>query len=211
MKISIFILMTILMSLMGCHHDMASTKETIVFLRHGEKPEGGFGQMNCQGLNRSLVLPQVLNAKFGKPAVIFAPNPHDLADDGTRNHPAPYYYIRALAFIEPTAIRFNMPVNLDFGLYSGNDLIAKALLSPAYHHSLVLFAWEHQGIVEIIQAMFNQLGISAIKIPEWPSNDFDSLYIVTIDWAKNPVSVVFEHGFQHLNNQSKQCLNENRI
>ena len=23
--------------------------ETIVFVRHGEKPEGGFGQLNCQG------------------------------------------------------------------------------------------------------------------------------------------------------------------
>ena len=25
--------------------------ETIVFVRHGEKPEGGFGQLSCQGLN----------------------------------------------------------------------------------------------------------------------------------------------------------------
>jgi hypothetical protein len=25
-------------------------------IRHGEKPEGGFGQLNCQGLNRALAL-----------------------------------------------------------------------------------------------------------------------------------------------------------
>jgi hypothetical protein len=28
--------------------------KTIVFVRHGEKPQGGFGQLNCQGLNRAL-------------------------------------------------------------------------------------------------------------------------------------------------------------
>jgi hypothetical protein len=30
--------------------------ETIVFVRHGEKPQDGFGQLNCQGLNRALAL-----------------------------------------------------------------------------------------------------------------------------------------------------------
>jgi len=31
--------------------------ETIVFLRHGEKPQRGLGQSTCQGLNRVLALP----------------------------------------------------------------------------------------------------------------------------------------------------------
>jgi hypothetical protein len=35
--------------------------ETIVLLRHGEKPEGGLGQLNCQGLNRALVAPVIEN------------------------------------------------------------------------------------------------------------------------------------------------------
>ena len=34
--------------------------ETIVFVRHGEKPEAGLGQLNCQGLNRALALPSVI-------------------------------------------------------------------------------------------------------------------------------------------------------
>ena len=29
--------------------------QTLVFLRHGEKPAGGLGQLNCQGLNLSLI------------------------------------------------------------------------------------------------------------------------------------------------------------
>jgi hypothetical protein len=47
--------------------------ETIVFLRHGEKPDKEIGQLNCQGLNRALALPRILSSKFGKPDYIFAP------------------------------------------------------------------------------------------------------------------------------------------
>jgi hypothetical protein len=49
--------------------------ETIVFIRHGEKLEGGFGQLNCQGLNRALALAPIIAKSFGKPDAIFAPNP----------------------------------------------------------------------------------------------------------------------------------------
>ena len=28
--------------------------ETVVFVRHGEKPEKGLGQLSCRGLNRAL-------------------------------------------------------------------------------------------------------------------------------------------------------------
>ena len=56
-----------------------------MFLRHGEKPSGGYGQLTCQGLNRSLALPDVLLAKYGKPTYLYAPNPAvqitDAADD----------------------------------------------------------------------------------------------------------------------------------
>ena len=34
----------------------AHADQTIVFLRHGEKPASGLGQLTCQGLNRSLAL-----------------------------------------------------------------------------------------------------------------------------------------------------------
>jgi hypothetical protein len=34
--------------------------ETIVLVRHGEKPDKGLGQLDCQGLNRALALPPVI-------------------------------------------------------------------------------------------------------------------------------------------------------
>src|SRR4029079_15401370 len=37
----------------------ARADETIVFLRHGEKPAAGLGQLTLQGLNRALEVPLV--------------------------------------------------------------------------------------------------------------------------------------------------------
>ena len=49
--------------------------ETIVLVRHGEKPAEGLGQLNCQGLNRALALPFVIERLFGRPDAVFAPDP----------------------------------------------------------------------------------------------------------------------------------------
>ena len=82
--------------------------ETIVFIRHGEKPEGGFGQLNCQGLNRALALAPIIAKSFGRPDAIFAPNPSHPKEDAGRL----YDYIRPLATIEPTAIWFGLSVDV---------------------------------------------------------------------------------------------------
>ena len=96
--------------------------ETLVFVRHGEKPAQGFGQLDCQGLNRSLALPAVIAAKFGKPDAIFAPDPGQQKDDSGH----PYYYVRPLATIEPTAIQFQLPVQTPYG-FAQIDKLGAAL------------------------------------------------------------------------------------
>ena len=40
----------------------ADGTQTLVFLRHAEKPGEGLGQLNCQGLNRALDLATLLPA-----------------------------------------------------------------------------------------------------------------------------------------------------
>ena len=50
--------------------------ETIVIIWHGEKPQKGLGQLNCQGLNRALALPGYLLKNYPNPNDIFAPNPY---------------------------------------------------------------------------------------------------------------------------------------
>ena len=69
--------------------------ETIVLVRHGEKPADGLGQLNCQGLNRALALPAVIEKLFGRPDAIFAPDPAQSKEDYGRL----YNYVRPLATI----------------------------------------------------------------------------------------------------------------
>ena len=95
----------------------AAAVETIVFLRHGEKPDKEIGQLDCQGLNRALALPRVLMSKFGRPDFLFAPATTRLPKFGGGGGPN---YLRPLATIEPTAIQLGMPVDTDFG-YSNID------------------------------------------------------------------------------------------
>src|SRR6516225_3543006 len=112
--------------------------ETIVMIRHGEKPANGLGQLTCEGLNRALALPRVIETKYGKPDAIFAPDPAQQKDDrGTK-----YDYVRPLATIEPTAIYFGLPVNASIG-FADIDGLRAVLLSPAYRRSRVVVAWEH--------------------------------------------------------------------
>jgi hypothetical protein len=73
--------------------------ETIVFIRHAEKPVAGLGQINCRGLNRALALPAVLTSRFGKPDQICAPDPTGKVHDPAGS----FDYLRPLATIEPAA------------------------------------------------------------------------------------------------------------
>jgi hypothetical protein len=174
--------------------------ETIVLVRHGEKPPAGLGQLNCQGLNRALALPPMLEKMFGRPMAIFAPNPSEQkTDDGKL-----YDYIRPLATIEPTAIAYGMPVNAEIG-QSKIDTLRAALTMPAYHNAYVLVAWEHTMAMLTARALMTQFGGDAAQVPEWKGSDFDSIYIVRIDHFGATARARFQLGREGLNGQSTTC------
>ena len=181
-------------------HAADNTIETLVFVRHGEKPAEGFGQLSCKGLNRSLALPAVIAAKFGKPDAIFAPDPGQQKNDGGH----PYYYVRPLATIEPTAIQFQMPVQTPYG-FAQIDQLSNTLVDPAYHHKLVVIAWEHKLIEKLVRQMVSAHGGNAADIPNWRSDDFDSIYIVKLDWQGGSPRATFRHDRQGLNGRSADC------
>lgn len=169
----------------------SNQNETIVFFRHGEKVFPDNGNLNCQGLNRSLRLPSILKQKFGRPDYLFAQSP--LAMAGPADAPKAFYYIRPLATIEPTAVYFNLPVNVKYiqDLRDEHTLI----YDPNYENKKIFVAWEHTGIPEIVRAM----GIK--DVPEWPSDDFDSLYVVKLKDGK----FQFIHDHEGLNGQPNIC------
>ncbi|WP_414709266.1 hypothetical protein [Rhizobium sp.] len=176
--------------------------QTIVFLRHGEKPEAGLGQLSCQGLNRALALPPVLTRLFGKPAAIFAPDPSKRKDDSG----ASYDYVRPLATIEPTAIALSLPVDTSFG-YDDIGGLKAALEKPDYRGKLVFVAWEHKQIVDLARQLMADNGGDAKAVPKWHGKDFDGLYVLHITRNGSSPSAAFERLTEGLDGQSESCPN----
>ncbi len=152
-------------------------RETIVLMRHGEKPAAGLGQLSCRGLNRALALPPLLTGRFGKPDFIFAPNPSVQVTDG--NIQPTYSYVRPLVTIEPTAIRLGMPVNTQIG-YREIVELQQALLRPAYAHSLIFVAWEHLMLYEFAKQMLQFYGNRPTQLAYWPESDYETMYVFHI-------------------------------
>jgi hypothetical protein len=175
--------------------------ETIVLLRHAEKPNEGLGQLSCQGLNRSLALPEVLLKNFGKPDAIFAPNPSIKKMD----HGVKYPYIRPLATIEPTAIRVGLPVNIEWG-FDDIESLKQALMDSSLKNSTVFVAWEHHLLDEIAKRILSNLHASPEIVPTWRSDDFDSIYVITIsEDSSGNRTAVFNIVKEGLNKQSTTC------
>ena len=174
--------------------------ETIVMVRHGEKPANGLGQLTCEGLNRALALPRVIEAKYGRPDVIFAPDPaHQKDDRGTK-----YDYVRPLATIEPTAIYFGLPVNTSIG-FADIDGLHAALLSPSYRQSRVVVAWEHTVIEQLSRRIVKEFGGDPAGVRYWPSDDYDAIYVLRITRQGARGSALLTVERENLDNRAKTC------
>jgi hypothetical protein len=172
--------------------------ETIVLIRHAETPLLGLGQITCKGLNRALALPGVLISKFGKPDLIYAPDPtgksHDLG--GT------FDYVRPLATIEPTAIRLGMPVNCDYRFDHIRDL-ENELLGSQHAGKLIFIAWEHQYLNQMVKDLLQLKGGDPKQVPAWPWYEYDRIYILRIPPGSDPIT--FAQDQENLNNLSDDC------
>ena len=182
-----------------CASALADT--TLVFLRHGEKPPTGLGQISCQGLNRALALPKVLIGRYGPPDLIYASNPATQKKD----YGVKYAYIRPLATIEPTAIRLGLPVNLQFSFDNARGL-KDALLSPATSGKTVYIAWEHHLLRKIVRDIIADIDPAQVhKVPQWKFDDFDSIFVLKIAEQGGRKTLSFRHDQQGLNGLPVSC------
>ena len=178
-----------------------TTVETIVFLRHGEKPPGGLGQLTCQGLNRALALPPVLISKFGKADFIFAPDPEGKVTEGGLRQ---FDYVRPLATIEPTAIRLGLPVRTDFR-YKDIAGLQRELTNQEYRKALIFVAWEHSELDRMVKNFVSAFGGNPAEVPGWPGEDYDSLYVLRISETGGKKSISFSHDHEGLTHLSPDC------
>lgn len=174
------------------------TVETLVCIRHGEKPPGGLGQLNCRGLNRALALPDVLLKKYGAPQFVFAPNPTQKVDGDK------YYYVRPLMTIEPTAIRCGLPVNTEFGDLQIKGL-EKELEKSKYQNAVVFIAWEHGMLDEFARNLAKHHSGNPAQVPGWPENDYDTIFVFKITRDAGRESLAFTIDHEGLNGLSDKC------
>ena len=177
--------------------------QTLVFLRHGEKPDGGLGQLNCQGLNRAIDLSTLLPEKFGKADYVFAANPTRNVEEGEFDNS--YSYIRPLMTISPSAIKLGLPVNINFSANDTGDL-ADELLHDKYHNSVIYTAWSHGYLPELINKVAGDAtGKKTTITDDWESSDYDSLYVLTLTWHNGKASLQSHVYKQGLDNGAEAC------
>ncbi|MDH1257082.1 MULTISPECIES: histidine phosphatase family protein [Pseudomonas] len=181
----------------------ADGTQTLVFLRHAEKPEGGLGQLNCQGLNRAIDLSTLLPEKFGKADYVFAANPTRNVEEGELDNS--YSYIRPLMTISPAAIKLGLPVNIEFSANDTSDL-ARELLDEKYHNSTIYTAWSHGYLPDLINKVAgNAVGERQKITDDWAGDDFDSLYVLTLKWHNGKASFQSHVYKQGLDNGKDTC------
>jgi len=182
---------------LGLASQAASAQETLIFVRHGEKPASTSGQLTCKGLNRALALPNVLLTRYGTPDHIFAAGPKEEKLGNS---------LRPLSTIMPTAVRLNQPINIQ---YHADDVdgVTQELLSDKYQNARVFVAWEHKNLDKIVKKIVQENGGDPKIVPEWPGKDFDSIFVVTLDKSSAAPKVTFKIDTENLNGVSETCPN----
>ena len=185
---------------LACSQAVAAELRTIVMVRHGEKPPQGLGQLSCRGLNRSLRLPAVIAAKFGRPDAVFAPDPSKRKkDEGVR-----YDYVRPLATIEPTAVFFGLPVNASYG-YQDLAGLQRALEADRYRAATLLVGWEHKEIEKLARRLLAAHGGDPAQVPDWHGDDFDSIFVLRLAQDGAARTATFAHLRQGLDGLPETC------
>jgi hypothetical protein len=186
----------------------STTVETIVCIRHGEKPKAGLGQLTCRGMNRALALPKVLFTKFGKPQFIFASSPSQKIDELPPWLQKPdddkFFYLRPLAFIEPTAIECSLPVNIEYGFLDITNLQSE-LLQPKYQNATVYVSWEHILLDDFAKNVVKDNGGDPAQVPNWSNDEYDMLFVLKITSENGKKSFSFAIDHEGLNGLSDDC------
>ncbi len=142
----------------------------IVIIRHGEKPDTG-DHLNCQGENRALLLPRILESKFGVPDRVYVPS---LASGKSQAH------ARMFETVIPLVAKHQLKVNSEFDTDA-----APAVADQLFHkRGTILVVWQHDAIPALASAL------GASNPPKWKKKDFDGIWIIT--YKSGQASLAFD-------------------
>jgi hypothetical protein len=168
--------------------------ETVYMIRHAEAhPADWFedGNYVAAGEWRALDLPNALRGKLNPaPTQIYSIDPAIGFAAGASN--SNLSYVRPSLTVEPYAIANNLPIDLaaSVAVFSQNAPALATLASDyfftggAFSNQTLLVAWEHDHIPTTINALLATYG-SSQAAPDWPPNDYDTIWTVTLDGMGN--------------------------
>ena len=97
-----------------------------------------------------------------------------------------------------------MPIQTPYG-QSQSDALQTTLVAPQWRGRTVLVAWEHREIEALVRRVVAAHGGSASDVPRWESADFDSIYVVRIDWSGDTARARFSHEREGLDGRADDC------
>ncbi len=165
-----------------------NTNETLYMVRHAEAHPTSFwedGNYIGTGQWRALYLPIALQGKIS-PNQVYSIDPAQVL-------PAAHYawsYVRPSLTIAPYAIANNLPYGLvtGFELFTPNSpqLASDFFFTGGqFNNQTVLMAWEHDHIPPTVNALIASYHSNAPSAPDWPDDDYDTIWTVTLDGAGN--------------------------
>lgn len=169
-----------------------NTNQTLYIIRHAEAhPQGSFDDGNYVGTGqwRALALPSVLGGRI-HPTQVYAIDPATpISGTQSSSGVSTWSYVRPALTVEPYAIAYNLPFRLAEGFdWSSGPASSNFFFNGGgFSNSSVLLGWEHGAIPVMVGALissyFPQGGAPAT--PDWPENDYDSMWTVTLDGQGN--------------------------
>jgi hypothetical protein len=173
----------------------SNTNETVYMIRHAEAhPSSGWDDGNyvAAGQWRALALPDAMRGKIN-PSEVYSIDPAQV-------YPGSYItagnidfsYVRPSLTVEPYAIANNLPFYLvsEFELFATNSpklTSDKFFSGGAFSNKTILLAWEHEHFPPIVAALLASYfpAGQAPNVPNWPDNDYDTIWTVTLDSQGN--------------------------
>jgi hypothetical protein len=169
-----------------------NTNETIYFIRHAEAHPTAYweiGNYVGAGQWRALDLPNALRGKIN-PTQVYSIDPALGIPLGVA--PIASTYVRPALTAEPYAIANNLPFNLaaSVAVFDQNAPQLSTVASDfffaggQFSNQTILAAWEHEHIPTTVNALLAAYH-SAQSAPNWPTNDYDSVWTVKLDANSN--------------------------
>jgi hypothetical protein len=195
---------------------MSCPPSHIVIVRHGEKPDDEKqtqlsaagkkrAQLLCEWIPKTL-MPHTSSASL-VPAALYAPA---CKPSGAS--------MRAMQTLMPASFALNVPLHAHVLVEQCREAAAELLGNHDWENRVVLVAWEHAAIADLVRELHRQLSYFSKKekkrempvlVSHWASDDYGSVLILTPSRQDGFFDV--EHWFENLGEDDQKTFSATKL